>query len=79
MIEDRAKAWLDNEVGADSDDERAENRDYSYADMLDAYAAGAMGSREPTDKMIEQGLVYLPGASPDALRAAWRIMFDMQR
>lgn len=39
----------------------------------------SLAQREPSDKMIEQGLVYLPGISPDALRAAWRIMVDMAR
>jgi len=33
--------------------------------------------REPTEKMVEQGLVYLPGIDADQLRAAWRIMWDM--
>lgn len=33
--------------------------------------------REPTDKMLDQGLVYLAGADRDALKAAWRVMYDM--
>jgi hypothetical protein len=33
--------------------------------------------REPTDKMLDQGLVYLPNADRDALKAAWRVMYDV--